>query len=91
MSYTQGKWTVSRHDDNNDIVVRGEKEQIVANCTVDFIGGHPHGKEIQSNACLIAAAPDLLAACKYTIEKLRELKGKAFPVLPILQAIEKAK
>ncbi|MCJ7482634.1 MAG: hypothetical protein MUO31_06685 [Thermodesulfovibrionales bacterium] len=33
---------------------------------------------------------ELLAACKYAIEKLRDVKGKAFPVLPILQAIAKA-
>lgn len=51
----------------------------------------------ETNARLIAAAPetkeqrdDLLEACKYTIEKLKSVKGKAFSILPILQAIAKA-
>ena len=34
--------------------------------------------------------PELLDACKYTIEQLKSVKGKAFPIMPILQAIAKA-
>jgi hypothetical protein len=69
--YTKGKWAVSQHQDNIDVVVRAGDDQIVANCTVDFIGGHPNGEEIQANARLIAAAPDLLEACKEAKDNLR--------------------
>ena len=41
-------------------------------------------------AC-IAAAPELLEACEYAIEKLKDVKGKTFPILPILNAIKSAK
>ena len=68
---TKGKWYTSRHQDNSDVVVRGEDGQIVANCTVDFYGGNPHGEEVQANARLIAAAPDLLVGCKDALEYLR--------------------
>jgi len=47
--------------------------------------------EAEANVRLIAAAPDLLAACEYAIEKMRNIKGKTFPILPILNAIAKAK
>ncbi len=46
--------------------------------------------EREAQKKLIAAAPDLLAACEYTIEKLKGVKGKTFPILPIIQAITKA-
>ena len=53
-------------------------------------GGTASRNELEKTARLIAAAPDLLDACKYTIEKLKSVKEKTFPILPILQAIKKA-
>jgi len=50
-----------------------------------------HKAEAIDNANLMAAAPDLLKACEYTIKELKNIKGKAFPILPILEAIRKAK
>ena len=38
------------------------------------------------------AAPELLEACEYALEKMRPIKGKLFPIfLPILKALAKAK
>ena len=44
----------------------------------------------EANARLIASAPDLLEACKYVREQLKTVKGKTFPIMPILNAIAKA-
>lgn len=63
---TQGKWYVSEHEDNGDVVVRaGKSQRIVANCEVDFTRDvEQPAYEILDNANLIAAAPDLLDFCK---------------------------
>ena len=47
-------------------------------------------RERESRERIRKAAPDLLAACKYTIERLKGVKGKTFPIMPILDAIAKA-
>lgn len=36
------------------------------------------------------AVPDLLGACKYVLEQMKDVKGKTFPIMPILNAIAKA-
>lgn len=66
MKHTQGKWYVSEHEDNQDVVIRIEenKFQIIANCEIDFVRHDKATYEILANAYLIAAAPDLLDACK---------------------------
>jgi len=53
---------------------------------------HPR-RQVQAkvDATLIIAAPELLEACEYTIDQLRNVKGKTFPIMPILNAIRKAK
>jgi len=43
-----------------------------------------------ANARLIAAAPELLEACQYVIKRAKNVNGKLFPLLPILNAIRKA-
>ncbi len=60
--HTKGPWRVSNHDDNDDIVVRSGPK-IVANCESDNYYDLP-AEKILANARLIAAAPELLAACK---------------------------
>ena len=35
MKHTPGPWEVSKHEDNNDVVVRDKAGHILANCTVD--------------------------------------------------------
>jgi hypothetical protein len=49
-----------------------------------------NGKINNEHVRFITAAPDLLEACKYAIEQLRNIKGKTFPIMPILNAISKA-
>lgn len=46
--------------------------------------------DTEAHAYLIAATPELLEACKYTIEKMRGIKGKTFPIGPIINVIDKA-
>jgi hypothetical protein len=42
MSQDQERWVLSKHDDNEDIVLRDSKDRIVANCSVDFCNtGNP--------------------------------------------------
>ena len=58
MKYTKGKWDMSTHSDNTDIIIRSQNG-IIANCTID---AWPEMSKIEkeANAKLIAAAPDLL-------------------------------
>ena len=75
MKHTQGEWVAK---DGMIYSESDESGKAIACCNNE------------ANARLIAAAPDLLDACKYTIEKLRGVKGKTFPIMPIIQAITKA-
>ena len=68
MNYTPGPWKVSRKAPSNVVA----KDLIVAYCQ-----GHEKTetgytmKDAEANARLIAAAPELLEACKYAIENLK--------------------
>lgn len=87
--YTKGNWKYTQAGHNHWI--HGPNGEAIA-----YIGGQdgvftsvrnvPH----KANARLIAAAPDLLEACRYTIERLKAVKHKTFPIMPILEAIAKA-
>jgi hypothetical protein len=96
MPYTPGPWICSDDNFGNPVVATpgklGPLGYLIAEVSSAQDNPHtPESKaEARANASLIAAAPDLLEACKYTIEQLKTVKGKAFPILPILNAIAKA-
>jgi len=64
-SYTPGPWTVAYRDTNGQAVVKAEHIE-VATCWHHCVGAIE--KEMEVNARLIAAAPDLLAALESVIE-----------------------
>ena len=58
--FTKGKWIITRASDSGHYAVQGEYDQFI--CELDPL------PEDFANACLIAAAPELLEACKKFIE-----------------------
>lgn len=60
---TQGKWAA---DVDDKTCVRSEDGYLVADCEVGLL--QKPKEEQESNAALIAAAPELLAACKAMIK-----------------------
>jgi hypothetical protein len=50
-----------------------------------------YGEEAEANARLIAAAPDLLAACERALEKLNLIGGLPATIRVLQEAISKAK
>lgn len=82
--FTQGKWRAKSNSDGSWTVLSGNIVIAVFN-RKDF----PEWNE--ANARLIAAAPDLLAACKEAKKKLKNDVGNIDEVLcQIVNAIAKA-
>ena len=64
---TPGPWEVAYLDHNGQRVVKGEHIEI-ATCWHHSVGAIE--KEMEANAHMIAAAPDLLAALKWFIDDI---------------------
>ena len=66
--HTPGPWTVIDQDEST-INVRGPDEEFVADVADGFYNesGYVRGYEVEANARLIAAAPDLLACLQRTV------------------------
>lgn len=63
--HTPGPWRVT-----NSVLVMDKTNRVVADCNIDFSGKTPlkTGLENAANARMIAAAPELLAACKQFVK-----------------------
>lgn len=68
MSHTPGPWTLDQSDLGIVIDAEGDPIQTAGS-------GNVVSEEGYANACLIAAAPDLLAACELALEKDGDLRG----------------
>jgi hypothetical protein len=73
MSHTPGKWSVSKIGNNYDqwmIYAEGQQGNVVDSCNGE------------ANARLIAAAPDLLSACKRLLAAI-EADYRISPMMPV--------
>ena len=71
MPHTPGPWVVD--DANPELVaqlVEGIYEYVASTAIGNFCSTERSGKEEEANARLIAAAPDLLEACKKALEAI---------------------
>lgn len=83
MAHTPGPWVVNNFEPTTYGAdwVDGPDRRVIADCS-HIVARGPHGysldvdpDEIAANAHLIAAAPDLLSACKMALVSLRERKS----------------
>jgi hypothetical protein len=96
--HTPGPWNVSDHVNNNEIVVRSNDGDIVANLKCDRVHNSMNGKtEVEANARLIARAPELLEALRkaeasmYSLHESNALDDEDYAALKaVTQAIAKA-
>lgn len=70
MKHTPAPWNICSRDDRN---IRNRKGDLIAACGTSF-------KEIEANAQLIAAAPELLEALKAMMSELEISVGIGKPV-----------
>lgn len=77
------KWTIA-NGNQTAVLVNDDSNQMGIIVFADDL------EQAQTNARLIAAAPDLLDACKHVIKEAKNVKGKMFSILPVLNAITKA-
>lgn len=112
MSYTKGKWYWRKNLDNGELLIcsiverngQASSESIIANLECDNFGDILDD-ELNANAQVIAASPDLLAACKdarHTFAELLEegrlVQSGEKDIMPVvwsiivdmIEAIEKA-
>jgi len=76
MQHTPGPWTARINDrgiGDADVIHRDDEKYSVICRMYDAMLCKGHGGTAADNARLIAAAPDLLEACKITLENLRPL------------------
>lgn len=73
--HTEGPWHIGVRQPASDKFIYGPKGEEVADC--DRLTNFPD--ENLGNARLIAAAPELLEACKYALECLEELQSEIDP------------
>ncbi len=87
---TQGKWEVRKSGVDHRIIVNNPAKFIASTRTPDDIRGLTmSGEEDEANARLIAAAPELLAACKRTLMAIPHTPINGEDVIFIEQAIAK--
>lgn len=80
--HTPGPWTVTPANDGATYITGGEPRddgsfQGLA-CMLDDLRDDDDSEESAANARLMAAAPDLLAACEAALKQLNELEAYIF-------------
>lgn len=70
--HTPGPWEVRYDDQLDHIFTVGEHPRRIANIFGGVCGQNDSDLENQANARLVAAAPDLLAACKRYLRAMDE-------------------
>lgn len=99
MKHTEGPWEVERFNDSQPPYLIAPPKGIYVICTFNHERvRHLPREEQEANAVLIAAAPDLLEACKHAAQFIRNgvelgyirLPDKGDPALDTLPMIEKA-
>jgi len=77
MAHTKGKWYISKEDSNMyGVFAEASKGKQTMYVDTPIASVNPHNREdldedmIEANAKLIAAAPDLLSACRMAREEL---------------------
>ncbi len=83
MSHTEGNWRVVLGEKDGDIHIETEEHQICGIYPNVSASGLLRKKTHLANAYLIAAAPDLLAACKGALTEL--VSGTKFAAEQILK------
>ena len=75
--YTKGPWRVVNYQDKNDVPrVVSDKGGIAVLCINRYLGETGPSKQEQTNAALIASAPDLLEALKALVADLKPYMGQ---------------
>jgi len=91
--HTPGPWGVIENSDQADMIVSICKEKIDGPRIVVDPDSGIMGRDVAqaiANACLIAAAPELLAACKYALSKLPLDRKGEDTYLRLAEAVNKA-
>jgi hypothetical protein len=84
MKHTPGPWEVSQEIPNSVVIIALWSDKVTPGntatfgdyrgahiCELEYNSGVPTKEQAEANACLIAAAPDLLEACKNALESVK--------------------
>lgn len=75
--HTPGPWQSKIFEDGAYIIADGPVDEL-SSCIIASRNGHPDPPTGKANAALIAAAPELLAACQYLMQCVSEGTTQVF-------------
>lgn len=89
--HTPGPWEVARPKDGSVIIQQAVKSDVGMGYNTVYDSAAPDVFPMsEEDAALIAAAPDLLAACKAMMESIETRSGRETSLLMAIAAIAKA-